>query len=88
MRYCDLCGERGRHHPDCILYEEPKMISEIDIRDWTFEDFQRIADGMPDTEKRVTFSQEGDDFVLRLDKFINNFGLRVVAECKAKYGIK
>lgn len=88
MRYCDICGERSRHHPDCILYEEPKMISEIDIRDWTDEEFKRIAEEMPDAEKRVSLSEENGEAILRLDTFINNFGLRVVAACKSKYGIK
>ena len=50
------------------------MISEVDIRDWERDEFLSIVDAMPEEEKVLTFEQDGDDMILKMDQFLVNYG--------------
>lgn len=61
------------------------MLSGIDIRDWTEDDFTKIVSDLPEDQKKVSFNyDEGGDAVLDLRNFINAFGHALVAKVYAE----
>ena len=50
------------------------MISEIDIKDWDRDEFLAVCDAMSEEEKTVTFEQQGDEAIMKLDVLLVNYG--------------
>jgi hypothetical protein len=51
------------------------MISQVDIDDWTDEDFAKVVDEIPEASKAIIFKEEPTgEVVMDLSKFLTAYG--------------
>jgi hypothetical protein len=61
------------------------MLSGVDIKDWTDDDFDKIIKEMPEKDRRVTYKTDDDgNPIIDLQKFIMKFGRAVVAKIRVE----
>ena len=61
------------------------MLSGVDIKDWTDDDFDKIVEEMPEKDKRVKYkTDDNGDAILDLHEFMVNFGRAIVAKIRVE----